>query len=157
MKKRLFKPVPVLMPIVGVLFFFSLLYTLLTFTRITVVEDNANAIEYYQNEENYKTYSAAIYSCDYSNYLSFNSIVDDHGHEVSCSRVLGRNKLKIYSDDNEALWDRVNFRTGMEITFVAARDEYLSYPPIVSITVDDEVVLTFEEGKNALIDYLSKK
>ena len=157
MKKKLFKPVPVLMPIAGVLLFFSLFYTVLTFAIITSAEHNLNAIDYYKKEESYQTYSGTIYSCDYSNYLSFNSIVDDHGHEVSCSRVLGRNKLKIYSDDNEALWDRVNFRTGMEITFVAARDEYLSYPPIVSITVDDEVVLTFEEGKNALIDYLSKK
>ena len=154
MKKSLFKPAPVFIPIIVISEFVILMLSIFAFVRINVENRNIHAKAYYGNDENYRVYSGTIDECDYPDFLKFKSIIDEEDHEVSCARTLGSSTLKIHSNDNEALWDVINFRSGMNITFTAADDTYLYYPPIVSITVDDNVVLSFEEGKTALLDYI---
>ena len=154
MKKSLFKPAPAFIPIIVISEFAILMLSLFAFVRINVKNRNIHAKAYYGNDENYQVYSGTIDECDYPDFLKFKSIIDEEDHEVSCARTLGSGTLKIHSNDNKALWDVINFRSGMNITFTAAFNKYLYYPPIVSITVDDNVVLSFEEGKTALLDYI---
>ena len=113
--------------------------------------------DYFSNDDNYELFSGSIYECDYPSLLSFRSVIDKNGHEVSTKRILGDYTLSIYSNNNKELWETVDFHIGMNIEFMSAvNDNILDHPPIVYISFDNNVILHFEEGKTALLNYIEK-
>ena len=64
----------------------------------------------------------------------------------------------IYSKNSKKVWDDLNPYIGQEISFVSCPVIFNHgyFPPIVQITFNEVEVLTFSDGKEALLEFVNK-
>ena len=113
-------------------------------------------LKYYSQKENYISVTGKVASVEYNDdfkalYICFSELstnLDD-----VCFKIVGKNLEIVRSKQIE---DKV--RIGGQITFETAPryfgDGYVM--PIVSVSVNGEILLGFEEGYNNFIEWLSK-
>ena len=113
-------------------------------------------VKYYSQKENYISVNGTVSYIKYNDnnselYIGFselNTKLDDH-----CFKIVGDN-LKIVQSNH--IDDRLVL--GKQVSFVTAPkyfgDGYVM--PIVSITIDEDNLLEFEDGYHNLLDWLKK-
>ena len=118
--------------------------------------DSDSRIEYYTQKENYTSVIGTISSIKYNEeatalYIEFSElspVLDD-----TCFKIVGKNLDTVKANGID---DKL--KIGEQIMFITAPkyfgDGYVM--PIISISINGENLLGFEEGYENLIDWLSK-
>ena len=112
-------------------------------------------IKFFSNDNNYHHLKGKVEKFhNYYDYilLSFYEIeLFDKGLNYD-----SHDEYSIYSPDIEETWKRLDLQTDLEICFIAAFQtaKYSGFP-IVQVSIDENEILSFTEGKEALIKSLS--
>ena len=104
---------------------------------------------YYKNEENYITVTDKIsyIRCDDDGvYLRFEGLSEEY--QRNSFRISGKN-FRIASENG--IEEKIELEKEVTVVFAPAVIANGYSIPIVSITVDDEILLEFEEGKDNLV------
>lgn len=124
-------------------------------------------LKVYKNDESYCRYFGTISffeeeTHDNGNFLNFSSVtkIDDNNNEVEVDmrNEFHGNHFLIHSKNSKKVWDDLNPYIGQEISFVSCPVIFHHgyFPPIVQITYDDVEILSFKEGKEALLEFVNK-
>ena len=111
----------------------------------------------YKNDENYEMFSGVVVKQD-SNILRF-SIVSHDGNEKPVLGYFNSSSFSVYCLNFEHLNNLVQSFNEKEIQFITNRKYYhegMSYP-IVQITYQGDELLSFSEGKEALMKSIKRK
>ena len=118
-------------------------------------------VDYYSIDSNYHQYRGIIKEYEFREYgfLVFDKVTVSDNSEHDAKEVFGTYYLKVFSADPKKTWEDLNPTVGLEVSFICANEtlEKSDYPPIVQITANEIEILSFEEGKEALIDYYNSK
>ena len=124
-------------------------------------------LKVYKNDESYCRYFGTISffeeeTHDNGNFLNFSSVtkIDDNNNEVEVDirNEFHGNDFLIYSKNTEKVWNDLNPYISQEISFVSCLVIFHHgyFPPIVQITFNEVEVLTFSDGKEALLEFVNK-
>ena len=130
----------------------------------TLPKDRREELNYYQDDSNYHTYVAIISNYDLN-------IVGKNGREkislslyfdgvtgVDTNNTYTNVTLGVYSSDLKRVFGKIDQPTNKEITFMSPMIKRIGpgyLPAIVQITYEDEEILSFEDGKAALLAHYS--
>ena len=146
--------------------FFSLILSFFCLS-LSSCGDKEKMLEAYNNDKNYYEYRGVISffekeTHDNGNFLNFSSVTkkDDNNNEVEVDmrNEFHGNDFLIYAKNTEKVWNDLNPFIGQEIFFVSCPIIFHHgyFPPIVQITYDDVEILSFKEGKEALLESVGK-
>lgn len=114
-------------------------------------------LEYYSNNDNYHLAEGCISEVSDCPFLYFEWVEYDNMRVTNMRQISPHNRsMKIYSSDVKKVWEELSPRDGMVFSFTFARgkiDPPLS-APIVQIVLQGKEILSFEDGKAALLDRL---
>lgn len=111
-------------------------------------------IKYYSNDDNYITAVGCIKSEYKYNALSFSWIQTESGTVYDTSSItLRKGVFLIYSNDSKKTWEELSPEPNMIISFIYSSSQPKEEfdPPIVQISINGKEILSYSEGKEALL------
>lgn len=127
-------------------------------------QSKQNRIDYYTNDDNYKQFYGII--ANYNLRIEGNekkekvtlSFEFEHAIKVDSNESFENVTLSVFSENIRGVWDKLEPPVGKEIIFISPRIRSYApgwVAPIVQITYEDEEILSFEDGKAALLAHYS--
>ena len=115
-------------------------------------------VAFYSNDSNYCTYEAVVKDLpeETTGYLSIESISrTENGEQI---KNINQIKARVFSSDIDETWSRFAPEKGLKFKFVGTLKVFFDGCPaaIVSLTVEEKQILSFEEGKAALLDWAKR-
>ena len=121
---------------------------------------SSKLVKIYSNNNSYAHFSGTISWFDIDlnkpeeNIMAFNEIVNLDKNERMSEEFVDNIEYRIYSSDTRTVWKKLNPKKGLVITFICSDPGNVYFKnPIVQISVGEEEILSFEEGKTALIEW----
>lgn len=114
-----------------------------------------NMIEYYSNDANFTWFEATIRECDNNEYgyitIQDIAVVDNKKPLEKTNYTQAR----IYSPDIEETWNSFNPYVGLRFEFRGTMAVFFDGcpPAIVEIFYNEQTILSFEDGKAALLEW----
>ena len=147
--------------------FLTITFTFVSCLILSSCGDKEKMLKAYNNDKNYYEFRGVISffekeTHNNGNFLNFSSVTkkDDNNNEVEVDmrNEFHGNDFLIYAKNTEKVWNDLNPFIGQEIFFVSCPIIFHHgyFPPIVQITYDDVEILSFKEGKEALLESVGK-
>ena len=116
-------------------------------------------IKTYSNDSNYHSYNGTISELseeDGKYCVRFGLIEAENGEVKKANDYFLRDTARIFSNDPKAVYDRLKNESYESVEFKTCTYTYEGFYlfPIVEISVGNEIVLPFEDGKAAILEYV---
>ena len=113
--------------------------------------------DYYSDDSNFYKFRASINTVEEIGLIYINSpqsLDDRYSSDIS---FRDNNLMRVFSTNIETIWEKFNPTPGMEIEFYGSFAQFYNSHPyvIVEITVDGNEILSFNDGKTALLQWAS--
>lgn len=141
----------------------GLLYGLFCFLNYENRSYRSKLVAKYSDDNNYQKYTGIITGTEHivgrCYFLYFDELLAEDGQTYSKPKT---NKsgldLSIFANNRELVWERLQPEVGLEISFIGPLyPTSMGVKPIVQITARGEEILSYEEGKAAVVEWAKKQ
>ena len=113
--------------------------------------------DYYSNDSNFYKFRACINEVEEIGYIYIDypqSLDERYSSDIPFK---DNNFMRMFSTNIETTWEKFNPTVGMEIEFYGSFAQFYNSQPyfIIEITIGGNEILSFEDGKTALLQWAS--